>query len=288
MATEICFAHASRSKAMVLFPNAKINIGLNILRTRADGYHDLETLFYPVGWKDALEFAENGKNVINFSSSGIELSIEPEQNIVLKAYRLLQEEHTLPGLDIHLQKVIPFGAGLGGGSSDAAFFLNSLNEHFSLEISHEKLAHLAGRIGADCSFFLENTPCYATGTGEILTPMEISLKGNHLLLVKPPFSVDTKIAYSGVVPQPFPHDFRKIISGPVTGWQDKIKNDFEPSVFAKFPEIDVIKGKLLGMGAIFVSMSGSGSSVYAIFDHEPNFSESDFQPATFFWQEELI
>ena len=273
---------------MVLFPNAKINIGLNILRKRADGYHDLETLFYPVGWKDALEFAENGKNVINFSSSGIELSIEPEQNIVLKAFRLLQEEHTLPGLDIHLHKVIPFGAGLGGGSSDAAFFLNSLNEHYGLEISQQKLTHLAGRLGADCSFFLTNTPCYATGTGDILTPMEISLKGYHLLLVKPPFGVETKIAYSGVVPHAFHFDFKEVISGPVTGWQDKIKNDFESSVFARFPELDMIKGKLIGMGAIYASMSGSGSSVYALFDHEPNFIESDFPTGTLFWQEELI
>jgi len=273
---------------MVLFPNAKINIGLNILRKRADGYHDLETLFYPVGLKDALEFAENGKNVVHFNSSGIELDIPPEQNIILKAYRLLQEKHTLPGLDIHLHKVIPNGAGLGGGSSDAAFFLKSLNEHFGLEISPDKLKHLAGKLGADCSFFLENTPCYATGRGEILTPVDVILKGYHLLLVKPPFGVDTKIAYSAVVPRTFTLDFKEIITGPVTGWQDKIKNDFEPFVFAKYPELGVIKGRLTEMGALYVSMSGSGSSVYALFSQEPSLNKTGFPPGTYFWQEELI
>jgi len=272
---------------MVLFPNAKINIGLNILRKREDGYHDLETLFYPVGLKDALEFAENGKNTVHFHSSGIELDIQPEQNIVLKAYRLLQEKQTLPGLDIHLHKVIPYGAGLGGGSSDAAFFLKSLNEHFELEISKDELKHLAGRLGADCSFFLENTPCYATGKGEILTTVKVSLKGYHLLLVKPPFGVDTKTAYSGVVPRAFPFDFKEIITGPISGWMDKIRNDFEPLVFAKYPELGAIKGKLEGMGALYASLSGSGSSVYALYDHEPYFNVSDFPASSFFWHEEL-
>jgi 4-diphosphocytidyl-2-C-methyl-D-erythritol kinase len=163
-----------------------------------------------------------------------------------------------------------------------------LNEHFGLEISEVKLKHLAGRLGADCSFFLENTPCYATGRGEILTPMGVSLKGYHLLLVKPPYGVDTKTAYSGVAPQAFPFNFKELITGPVTVWQNKIRNDFEPSVFAKYPELGAIKGKLAGMGALYASMSGSGSSVYALYDHEPFFNASDFPAGTFFWHEELI
>ncbi|MEI7420941.1 MAG: 4-(cytidine 5'-diphospho)-2-C-methyl-D-erythritol kinase [Prolixibacteraceae bacterium] len=273
---------------MVLFPNAKINIGLNILRKREDGYHDLESLFYPIGLKDALEFVENGKNIVNFNSSGIALDIPPEKNIVLKAYRLLQEEHSLPGLDFHLHKVIPFGAGLGGGSSDAAFLLKSLNEHFELEISAIKLKHLAGRLGADCSFFLENTPCHATGKGEILTPVDFSLKGSHLLLVKPPFGVETKSAYAGVVPAEFPFDFMKIILGPVSDWQGMIRNDFEASVFSKYPESGEIKARLTGMGATYASMSGSGSSVYGLFEKEPSYKETDFPLGSFFWKEELI
>lgn len=287
MATEICFVLVSHSKVMVLFPNAKINIGLNILRKREDGYHDLETLFYPIGLKDALEFVGNGKNTVNFESSGIALDIDPEQNIVLKAYRLLQEDHLLPGLDIHLHKVIPYGAGLGGGSADAAFFLKSVNEHFGLKISAERLRHLAGKLGADCSFFLENLPCYATGTGEKLTPVDFSLKGFHLLLVKPPFGVETKLAYSGVVPAEFPFDFLAAISGSVKGWEDIIRNDFEPSVFSKFPSIGAIKTRLKGLGATYASMSGSGSSVYGLFDQEPSFTQTDFPPGSFIWQEEM-
>ena len=273
---------------MVLFPNAKINIGLNILRKREDGYHDLESLFYPIGLKDALEFVENGKNEVRFNSSGIALDIPPEQNIVLKAYRLLQEEHTLPGLDIHLHKVIPFGAGLGGGSSDAAFFLKSLNEHFELEISAIKLKHLAGKLGADCSFFLENIPCLATGKGEILTPVDFCLKGFHLLLVKPPFGVETKSAYAGVVPEAFPYDFMKIILGSVLDWKGILRNDFESSVFLKFSELGAIKACLAGLGAFYASMSGSGSSVYGLFEKEPSFMETDFPPGSFFWKEELL
>lgn len=273
---------------MVLFPNAKINIGLNILRKREDGYHDLETIFYPIGLKDALEFVENGKNSVSFNSSGLAMDIQPEQNIIMKAYRILQEEHQLPGLDIHLHKVIPFGAGLGGGSSDAAFFLKSLNEHFELQISVPKLKHLAGRLGADCAFFLQNTPCYATGTGDLLTPVDFSLKGMHLLLVKPPFGVDTKSAYAGISPASFPFDFMKVISGPVEGWKDIIRNDFEPSVFSQFRAIGEIKTTMITMGASYASMSGSGSSVYGFFDRKPSFLETEFPPGSFVWQEELI
>lgn len=273
---------------MVLFPNAKINIGLNILRKREDGYHDLETLFYPIGLKDALEFVENGENEVNFNSSGIALDVPPEQNIVLKAYRLLQEEHKLPGVDFHLHKVIPFGAGLGGGSSDAAFLLKSLNEYFDLSISAIKLKHLAGSLGADCSFFLENTPCHATGKGEILTSVDFSLKGFHLLLVKPPFGVETKSAYAAVVPGAFPFDFMKIIRGPVSDWQGMLRNDFEPSVYSKYPETAAIKAKLTGLGATYASLSGSGSSVFGLFEKEPSFKETDFPADSFFWQEELV
>jgi len=273
---------------MVVFPNAKINIGLNILRKRMDGYHEIETLFYPIGLKDALEYVENGKNQVNFRCSGLTLGIiDQEQNIIVKAYRVLQEEHTLPGLDIRLHKVIPAGAGLGGGSSDAAFFMKSMNEHFELNISHEKLKSFAERLGADCSFFLENRPAYATGTGGILSPLDLSLKGAFLLLVKPPFGIDTKMAYSGVVPKEYPFDFKAVVRGKMEGWMGKIKNDFEDTLFVKYPELGILKERLSAMGASYVSMSGSGSSVYAIFEPEPVFSDSIFSRGSFIWQERL-
>jgi len=272
---------------MVLFPNAKINIGLNLLQKRADGYHDIETLFYPIGMKDALEYVENNKNELNFAGSGLNLDIEPEQNIVLKAYRMLEDECTLPGLDIHLHKVIPSGAGLGGGSSDAAFFLKSLNDHLELNIPGERLKSLARKLGADCPFFLENKPAFASGTGDHLSPADISLKGYFLLLIKPPFGVDTKTAYAGVVPKPFAYNFKEILCGEMKGWKDKIKNDFEPTLFFRFPELEMLKNKLSKMEPLYLSMSGSGSSVYAIFDRDPAIDLTDFSPGSIIWKEEL-
>lgn len=273
---------------MVLFPNAKINIGLNILRKRADGYHEIETLFYPIGLKDALEFVLNGKDKVNFTCSGLPLDISPDQNIVIRAYNLLNEEFTLPGLDVHLHKVIPSGAGLGGGSADAAFFLKALNEYLDLKIPHHKLGSIAGRLGADCSFFIVNRPSFATGVGEILSPADISLKGYNLLLVRPPFGVDTKEAYSGVVPENSSVNFAVSLQGNPSDWNFRVKNDFEVSVFKKYPEIAKIKNILSGMGANYTSMSGSGSSVYALFEKEPFINPGDFPPGYFIWQEVLI
>lgn len=272
---------------MVVFPNAKINIGLNILRKRTDGYHEIETLFYPIGLREALEYVENSTDRVRFESSGLSLEIDPGQNIVVKAYRMLQAERPLPGLDIHLHKVIPFGAGLGGGSADAAFFLKSLNEHFELKLSQEKLLSLAGKLGADCAFFLENRPVYATGIGEKLQPVDFSLKGWHLLLVKPPFGVDTRQAYAGVKPAAYPFDFVGVLQSGIANWNGRIRNDFETTVFALHPELARLKEQLTGRGAAYCAMSGSGSSVYALFDGQPNVSAADFPPGYFVWQEQL-
>lgn len=272
---------------MVLFPNAKINIGLNILRKRDDGYHDIETLFYPIGLKDALEYVENGGNGINIFGSGLELNVDPDKNIVVKAYRLLQEVCTLPGLDIHLHKVIPFGAGLGGGSADAAFFLRSLNDHFELNIPAEKIKSLAGSLGADCPFFLKNRAAYATGTGAILETSDFSLKGHFLVLVKPPYGVDTKTAYAEVVPCEYPFMFKETIGEPLSDWNGRIKNDFEKTLFVKYPELAELKCTLSEMGAVYASMSGSGSSVYGIYAQKPFVDTEDFPPGSFIWQEEL-
>ena len=274
---------------MVLFPNAKINLGLNILRKRDDGYHELETIFYPIGLKDGLEFIENKHNKIVFSSSGLPLSIGSEENIVIKVYRLLAADHPLPGLDIHLHKVIPFGAGLGGGSSDAAFLLKGLNDYFELGLTIHQLKAYTVKLGADCSFFLENKPAFASGIGEQLQIIDVSLDGYFLALVKPPFGVGTKEAYAGIKPAAI-HRFsllESIHQSPDT-WQKCIVNDFEKSVFQIFPKIEEIKLKLLNLGAVYAAMSGSGSSVFGLFRSEPKLMSNDFCSDCFIWKDRIL
>jgi len=270
---------------MVLFPNAKINLGLNILQKRNDGYHELETIFYPIGLKDGLEFIENKKNKIVFSSSGLALNIDPEENIVVKAYRLLAADHSLPGLDIHLHKVIPFGAGLGGGSSDAAFLLKGLNDYFELGLFVSQLKKYALKLGADCSFFLENKPAFACGIGEQLQTINFSLDGYFIVLVKPPFGVGTKEAYLGIKPQLPKLSLIDSIKHSGDKWLNCIVNDFETSVFPLFPAIAEIKSKLIESGAVYAAMSGSGSSVFGLFKSEPNITKEDFGPEYFIWKE---
>lgn len=269
---------------MVLFPNAKINLGLNILRRRIDGYHELETVFYPIELKDGLEFIENKVNKIIFSSSGLPLNIGMEENIVVKAYRLLAADYALPGLDIHLHKVIPFGAGLGGGSSDAAFMLKGLNESFELGLSQNQLKSYAVKLGADCSFFLESKPAFARGIGELLQTIDFSLRGYYLVLVKPPFGVGTKEAYAGIEPSVPERSLFASIQQPSDTWQKYIVNDFESSVFRLFPEIEAIKSKLIESGAFYASMSGSGSSVFGLFKRKPQISIADFRADYFIWK----
>ena len=272
---------------MVLFPNAKINLGLNILQKREDGYHELETVFYPIGLKDGLEFIENKHNKVNFTSSGLLLNVDPEENIVVKAYRLLTADHSLPGLDIHLHKVIPFGAGLGGGSSDAAFLLKGLNDFFELGLTIDQLKRYAVRLGADCSFFLENQPVFASGIGEKLQPIDLNLNGYYIVLVKPPFGVGTKEAYSNIKPAiPAIRLSEAILQSPEK-WQESVYNDFEPSVFKVFPIIAELKSKMLSMGADYAAMSGSGSSVFGLFKNEPHFGDQDFGKDCFVWKELL-
>jgi len=268
---------------MVLFPNAKINLGLNILRKRDDGYHELETVFYPIGLKDGLEFIENKQNKIDFSSSGIPLSIDIEENIIVKAYRLL--DYPLPGLDIHLHKMIPFGAGLGGGSSDAAFLLKGLNENFGLGLTADRLKGYAYKLGADCSFFIENKPAFASGIGEKLHAIDLSLNGYFLVLVKPPVGVGTKAAYAGIKPGASKCALSEAIQMPHEKWQEYLVNDFEASVFPLFPEIAEIKSKLPSHGAVYAAMSGSGSSVFGLFKDEPKPELVDFPSDYFVWKE---
>lgn len=255
---------------MLTYPNAKINIGLNIIEKRSDGYHNIETVFYPIGICDVLqvEFSESCTDY-GFSTSGLNIDGDPEDNLIVKAYRLIQSEFEIPPIDITLIKQIPFGAGLGGGSSDAAFMLKMLNEMFALKMTPRKLENMASSLGADCSVFIRNKPVFATGIGNIFNPIKLNLSGYFLVLVKPEIHISTIEAYSLVIPKKPKISIFENIQRPIDEWKELIYNDFEESVFSKYPEIENIKKKLYDRGAIYASMSGSGSSIYGIFKTEP-------------------
>ena len=251
---------------MITFPNAKINIGLNITEKRSDGYHNLETIFYPIDLCDSLEFVQNDET--QFNCTGLKIEGEPENNLILKAYKQLKEEFNLPNIDIHLHKAIPMGAGLGGGSADAAFMLKMLNDEFKLGLSSLELEQKAVKLGADCAFFIKNTPAYATGIGNILTPIDCKLTGYYMVVVKPDIHISTKETYALVNPDYPENRLEDIISMPVEEWKGLMKNDFEKSVFAKYPSVMNIKNRLYDLGAVYASMSGSGSAFFGIFKEE--------------------
>lgn len=255
---------------MIVFPNAKINLGLSVVGKREDGYHNIETVFYPLPLRDALELiiAPDGRQ--EFSASGIAIPGNPEQNLVLKAFYLLQQDFKLPPVKIHLHKAIPPGAGLGGGSADAAFMIKLINQVFDLNLSISGMQELAGKIGADCPFFIENKPTFAFGKGDQFLPAEINLSGHFAIVVKPEVNVSTAAAYAGINPQKPELSVEKIINLPIEKWKENLKNDFEESVFKKHPEIGIIKDLLYKNGALYASMSGSGSAVYGIFEKEVN------------------
>ncbi len=234
---------------------------------RPDGYHNLETVFYPVQLFDALEMAETGITGISFS--GLPVEGPPNENLVMKAYQILKEDFGLPPVQFHLHKNIPVGAGLGGGSSDAAFTLKMLNNYFKLQVSSESLKKYAARLGADCPFFIENKPAFAEGIGDRLSIINIDLSEFQMVVLKPEVSVSTAGAYKNVVPAIPSFKLQNLPVVPVEQWKDMVKNDFEKSVFLRFPEIKRWKEKLVEMGAVYASMSGSGSAVFGIFRHLP-------------------
>lgn len=255
---------------MIVYPNAKINIGLNIVEKRPDGYHNIETIFYPIGLCDVLEVTPSETcSDYSFSSAGIPVGGDPEDNLIVKAYHLLRSEYQFPAVDISFVKQIPFGAGLGGGSSDAAFMLKTLNELFELKITPRKLERLAAFLGADCPVFIKNKPVYATGIGNEFTAVKLKLKGYYLLLVKPDIHVSTPEAYALVKPAQPEISLLESIQQPIEQWRGLIKNDFEMSVFARYPQIGAIKQQMYDAGAVYASMSGSGSTVYGIFRDAP-------------------
>lgn len=263
---------------MITFPNAKINLGLNITEKRPDGYHNLETIFYPIPLEDALEVCsgqETGKKYA-LTQSGLPLDGEDENNLVVKAYKLLDATYGLPAIDIHLYKHIPSGAGLGGGSSDAAFMLKLLNDFYNLQLAEEQLEEFAAQLGADCAFFIRNCPTYAEGIGNIFSPVHLSLAGWQLLLVKPDIFVSTRDAFAHIHPKQPERNLKDIIKLPVENWKEYMTNDFEESVFPKFPAIGEIKTELYHIGAAYASMSGSGSSVYGLFAPDAVLPDTNF------------
>lgn len=250
---------------MIFFPNAKINLGLNITSRRPDGYHNLTTVFYPVGWTDVLEIVPAQGAETTLSVSGRVVACPVESNLVMKAYRILADEYDLPPVDMYLHKNIPDGAGLGGGSSDASFTLKGLNDMFSLGLTDAHLAELARCLGADCPFFIYNRPLSATGIGEIFEPVDQCLADYDILVVKPPVSVPTREAFKWVVPHvPAEEPCRTVSLVPPVEWQGRLVNDFEKSVAKEHPEISGLVCDMLSSGAVYASMSGSGAAVYGL------------------------
>lgn len=272
---------------MITFPNAKINLGLDIVEKRPDGYHNLETVFYPIPLCDILEITpttEKDAPDYTFKMYNAVFDGNDDDNLVIKAYKALAADYKLPKVDISLYKHIPTGAGLGGGSADAAFALKMLNEIAALGLTAEELRTYAARIGADCAFFIDNTPAYATGIGNILTPTECSIAGYYLVLVKPDIHVSTKDAYALVTPQKPQVPLTSIAKRPIGQWKGEMKNDFEKSIFAKYPEMAKIKDDLYSMGAVYASMSGSGSSFFGIFKEEQDIDRiKSLFPGMFCW-----
>lgn len=288
---------------MIEFVNAKINIGLNVVSRREDGYHDLETVFYPVGlesglphqpapFDDILEIIADKGSVsgVRFQFVGRKLNCPPQRNLVVKAatgFLRVYNERFCDLVDfgmfqITLDKHLPDGAGLGGGSADAAFTLKLLNEITGKRFGDEEMMEMALHLGADCPFFLVNKPCFAEGVGELLTPIELNLKGLSLLIIKPPVYVSTAEAFAGIEPHKPDFDLRFLPSLPIEKWKGMVVNDFEKSVFEKHPELEEIKESLYDSGAVYASMSGSGSSIYGFYkDHQAAIKERDKAESTY-------
>jgi 4-diphosphocytidyl-2-C-methyl-D-erythritol kinase len=261
---------------VVVFPNCKINLGLHVIRKREDGYHDLATIFYPLPLHDALEvvnresvnvkreISDNG--AVSLKLSGLTVQGKPEDNLCIKAYHLLKKDHPqLPAVELYLHKAIPMGAGLGGGSADGAFTLQLLNDKFQLKLSREKLLDHALQLGSDCPFFIINKPCYATGRGELLQAIQLDLSTYSFLVVHPGVHINTGWAFSQLTPAPSSQPLQEIIQQPVANWRHTLKNDFEAPVCKHHPALQAIKDELYNAGALYASMTGSGSCFYSIF-----------------------
>lgn len=262
---------------MITFPCCKINLGLNIVAKRPDGYHDLETVFYPVPLCDVLEIKKMDEEFpsptpIDLKVTGHAVECDERNNLVVKAYHLLAKDYELPRIHVHLVKRIPMQAGLGGGSADAAYMIRLLDERFRLNMGNAEMERYAAQLGADCAFFIRSEIAYATGIGDVLEPADNehhSLEGYYLALVKPDVAVSTAEAYAGVTPKKPTKSCRDIVRQPIDTWRDELTNDFEKSIFAKHPILADVKEKLYANGALYAQMSGSGSTIFGIFGQKP-------------------
>ena len=274
---------------MLVFPNIKINLGLFITGKRLDGLHNIESIFYPVQWHESLEIIERGESPsdfsqiqsqvemgkVRFTSYGIPIPGNVDSNLCIKVYQLLEEWYNMPAMDIHLLKTLPIGAGLGGGSADAAFTLKALKDYFQLRISDAEAKDLLAKVGSDCPFFWENKPMFVFGRGERMRPIDVDLSDYYILIVNPNIHISTKEAYAGVNPSPPAIDLEMIPSIDVDGWKDVLVNDFEASIFPNYPIIRDVKEELYNRGALYASMTGSGSTLFGIFKDLPD--EEPFQ-----------
>lgn len=257
---------------MLFFPNAKINLGLYITEKMNNGFHRIQTVFYPVALCDALELlpAEDKRFAITFS--GMQIPGTPEENLCVKAWKLMQGTYDLPPVKMHLHKAIPMGAGLGGGSSDAAFSLKLVNQVFNLQLDNKTLSWHARKLGSDCAFFIHNKPVAASGRGDVFTDISLDLSGYFLVVVKPNVSISTAKAYAMVKPKNRAVEIQRLVSEPVGEWKNLLINDFEKPIIEQHPQIGGIKNELYRNGALYVSMSGSGSAVYGLFDKDVELS----------------
>lgn len=254
---------------MVIFPNCKINLGLHITGKRPDGFHELETVFYPVPLKDIFELVTATE--LQFDSTGLSIPGNPDNNLCIKAYHLLKQDFPhLPPVHMHLHKMIPMGAGLGGGSADGAFALQLLNEKYKLNIPAQQLIEYAAKLGSDCPFFIINKACYATGRGEILKPIQLDLSNHYFVLVNPGIHVNTKWAFEQIIPGPSKQNIVSILEQPIEEWRKYLFNDFEEPITKAHPMIGVIKDQLYQLGASYAAMSGSGSTLFGIFKTKPS------------------
>lgn len=270
---------------MITFPCAKINLGLNIVSKRPDGYHNLETVFYPIPLTDALEIKYMdekfpSESPCDLKITGNDVDCNEENNLVIKAYQLLAADFQLPRVHAHLVKRIPTQAGLGGGSSDAAYMIRLLDERFRLNIGIPEMERYAAKLGADCAFFITADPSYAEGIGDVLMPADVpgaGLGGYYLAVVKPSVAVSTRDAYAAIVPKTPAKCCRDIVRQPIETWKDELVNDFEAPIFAMHPELAAIKQSLYDAGAVYAAMSGSGSALFGIFREQPTGLEKEFE-----------
>lgn len=264
------FAFYSNISHMITFPNAKINIGLYITSRRDDGYHEIVTAMIPTDWRDILEIVPAKGNATTLTVTGRSVDCPAEKNLVMRAYRAMASQYDLPDVDIYLHKIIPDGAGLGGGSADAAFTIRTLNEMFELGLSDDTMAEIASTIGSDCPFFIYNRPMLATGTGTTLAPIDFRQEGYRLVIVKPREYVSTAEAYRGCMPKPCETPLPEILAAisPEEWAKNNVVNDFEATVFPLHPRIAEVKASLCRLGAAYASMSGSGASVFGIFGRD--------------------